>query len=412
MLIRNAKDSAGKAIEVWLRDGKIAAVGLGLLVPEGEEVLDAKGRTVLPAFIDTHCHWRTPGFEYKEDISTGSAAAAAGGYTFVNLMPNTKPVCSSAEIAHAVEAEAARVGLCDANQTVSITKDFDGKTLDHLLTLPEDIKFITEDGNGVMNNAVMARAFAIATERSLTIMSHAEDREISPWDYRLAENIETVRNCHLAEYYGTRLHMCHVSTRESVDAVRMSRMRGARVSCEVTPHHLWFDDSRLTYRVNPPIRKADDVNALIDAIKDGTVTCIGTDHAPHLLKEKQGGALKAVSGMPMIQFSLVAIMELVREGVLTIEQLVQKMCHAPAELYHIEKRGFIRPGYYADLVLVNPDSQWTVTSDCILSKCGWSPMEGQTFHSQVEKTFVNGHLVYHNHQVDKAHRGKELRFKR
>ncbi len=213
MLIRNAKDSAGKAIEVWLRDGKIAAVGLGLLVPEGEEVLDAKGRTVLPAFIDTHCHWRTPGFEYKEDISTGSAAAAAGGYTFVNLMPNTKPVCSSAEIAHAVEAEAARVGLCDANQTVSITKDFDGKTLDHLLTLPEDIKFITEDGNGVMNNAVMARAFAIATERGLTIMSHAEDREISPWDYRLAENIETVRNCHLAEYYGTRLHMCHVSTR-------------------------------------------------------------------------------------------------------------------------------------------------------------------------------------------------------
>ena len=412
MLIRNAKDSAGKAIEVWLRDGKIAAVGLGLLVPEGEEVLDAKGRTVLPAFIDTHCHWRTPGFEYKEDISTGSAAAAAGGYTFVNLMPNTKPVCSSAEIAHAVEAEAARVGLCDANQTVSITKDFDGKTLDHLLTLPEDVKFITEDGNGVMNNAVMARAFAIATERGLTIMSHAEDREISPWDYRLAENIETVRNCHLAEYYGTRLHMCHVSTKESVDTVRMSRMKGARVSCEVTPHHLWFDDSRLTYRVNPPIRKADDVNALIDAIKDGTVTCIGTDHAPHLLKEKQGGALKAVSGMPMIQFSLVAIMELVREGVLTIEQLVQKMCHAPAELYHIEKRGFIRPGYYADLVLVNPDSQWTVTSDCILSKCGWSPMEGQTFHSQVEKTFVNGHLVYHNHQVDKAHRGKELRFKR
>ena len=287
MLVRNAKDSAGKAIEVWLRDGKIAAVGSGAALPEGEEVLDAKGRTVLPAFIDTHCHWRTPGFEYKEDISTGSAAAAAGGYTFVNLMPNTKPVCSSAEIAHAVEAEAARVGLCDANQTVSITKDFDGKTLNHLLTLPEDIKFITEDGNGVMNNAVMARAFAIATERGLTIMSHAEDREISPWDYRLAENIETVRNCHLAEYYGTRLHMCHVSTRESVDAVRMSRMRGARVSCEVTPHHLWFDDSRLTYRVNPPIRKADDVTALIDAIKDGTVTCIGTDHAPHTARRRR-----------------------------------------------------------------------------------------------------------------------------
>ena len=161
---------------------------------------------------------------------------------------------------------------------------------DSLKTLPAGVKFITEDGNGVMNNAVMARAFAIATERGLTIMSHAEDREISPWDYRLAENIETVRNCHLAEYYGTRLHMCHVSTRESVDAVRMSRMRGARVRCEVTPHHLWFDDSRLSYRVNPPIRKADDVTALIDAIKDGTVTCIGTDHAPHTAEEKEKGA--------------------------------------------------------------------------------------------------------------------------
>ena len=135
-------------------------------------------------------------------------------------------------------------------------------------------------------------------------------------------------------------------------------------------------------------------------------------HAPHLLKEKEGGALKAVSGMPMIQFSLVAIMELVREGVLSIEQLVQKMCHAPAELYNIERRGYLRPGYQADLVLVNPDHEWTVTADCVLSKCGWSPMEGQKFHSRVEKTFVNGDLVYSDNKVDESHRGQELRFKR
>ena len=202
-------------------------------------------------------------------------------------MPNTKPVCSSAEIAHAVEAEAARVGLCDANQTVSITKDFDGKTLDHLLTLPEDIKFITEDGNGVMNNAVMARAFAIATERGLTIMSHAEDREISPGTTAWPR---TSRLCATAIWPSTTAPGCTCATSppgNPVDAVRMSRMRGARVSCEVTPHHLWFDDSRLTYRVNPPIRKADDVTALIDAIKDGTVTCIGTDHAPHTAEEKE-----------------------------------------------------------------------------------------------------------------------------
>ena len=168
---------------------------------------------------------------------------------------------------HEVEEKAREIGLCDANQTVSITKNFDGHTIDHLLDLPDDIKFITEDGNGVMNNATMARVFAVAAERGLTVMSHAEDREISPLDYRLAENIETVRNCHLAEYYGTRLHMCHVSTKESVDMVRQSRRRGAMVSCEVTPHHLWFDDSRLQYKVNPPIRKADDVAALVTELR-------------------------------------------------------------------------------------------------------------------------------------------------
>ena len=392
MLIRNAKNSAGKPVEVWLCDGKIAAVGLGLLVPEGETVLDAKGRTVLPAFIDTHCHWRTPGFEYKEDIATGSAAAAAGGYTFVNLMPNTKPVCSSAEIAHAVEAEAARVGLCDANQTVSITKDFDGKTLDHLLTLPEDVKFITEDGNGVMNNAVMARAFAIATERGLTIMSHAEDREISPWDYRLAENIETVRNCHLAEYYGTRLHMCHVSTRESVDAVRMSRMRGARVSCEVTPHHLWFDDSRLTYRVNPPIRKADDVNALIDAIKDGTVTCIGTDHAPHTAEEKEKGA----AGMVGLETAFgVCYTKLCREQRIPLEMLSFLMSAGPAAVLGLaDHKGLLEPGYDADVVLVDIDHMYEVHADELHSKSKNCPYDGALLYGKVVTTIKGGKVTF------------------
>ena len=346
MLIRNAKDSAGKAIEVWLRDGKIAAVGLGLLVPEGEEVLDAKGRTVLPAFIDTHCHWRTPGFEYKEDISTGSAAAAAGGYTFVNLMPNTKPVCSSAEIAHAVEAEAARVGLCDANQTVSITKDFDGKTLDHLLTLPEDIKFITEDGNGVMNN----------------------------------------------EYYGTRLHMCHVSTRESVDAVRMSRMRGARVSCEVTPHHLWFDDSRLTYRVNPPIRKADDVTALIDAIKDGTVTCIGTDHAPHTAEEKEKGA----AGMVGLETAFgVCYTKLCREQRLPLEMLSFLMSAGPAAVLGLaDRKGMLEPGYDADIVLVDLDHMYEVHADELHSKSKNCPYDGALLYGKVVTTIKGGKVTF------------------
>ena len=387
MLIRNAKDYNGKPVELWLRDGKIAAVGLGLLVPDGEEVLDAKGRTVLPAFIDTHCHWRTPGFEYKEDIATGSAAAAAGGYTFVNLMPNTKPVCSSAEIAHAVEAEAKRIGLCDANQTVSITRDFDGKTIDHLATLPDDIKFITEDGHGVMNNAVMARVFALATERGLTVMSHAEDSDISPWDYRLAENIETVRNCHLAEYYGTRLHMCHVSTKEAIRTIRQSQYNGGRVTCEVTPHHLWFDETRLQYRVNPPIRQAEDVDALVKAIKDGVVSCIGTDHAPHTPEDKANGA----AGMVGLETAFaVCYTKLCRECGLPLEHVSALMSAGPAAVMNLPTKGLVAPGFDADLVLVDIDHMFTVDASKLHSKSKNCPYDGQSFYGKVMLTLKAG----------------------
>ena len=239
MLLINAVNAEGRPVELYVKDGKIAAVGqdLAALAGENETVLDAGGLTVLPAFVDLHCHWRTPGFEYKEDVETGSRAAAAGGYTFVNLMPNTKPVCPSAAQAMQVEQKAAEVGLCDVNQTVSITENFDGVSIDHLKTLPASVKFITEDGHGVQDNATMARAFAICTQRDITVMSHAEDMEISPWDYRLAEDLETVRNCWLSEYYQTRLHMCHVSTRGALEAIQMAKLRGAPVTCEVTPHH-------------------------------------------------------------------------------------------------------------------------------------------------------------------------------
>ena len=391
MLIRHAKDCNGRACDLWLRDGKIAAIGQDLPAPEGEEVLDARGLTVLPAFLDTHCHWRTPGFEYKEDVATGSAAAAAGGYTFVNLMPNTRPVCSSAEIAHAVQAEAAAVGLCDANQTVSITRDFDGKTLDHLLSLPEDVKFITEDGHGVQDNAVMARAFAIASERGLTILSHAEDMEISPWDYRLAENLETLRNCHLAEYYGTRLHMCHVSTKEAIRAIRQSQFSGGRVTCEVTPHHLWFDDTRLQYKVNPPIRTAEDVDALVEGIKNGTVSCIGTDHAPHTAEDKAGGA----AGMVGLETAFaVCYTKLCRECGLPLEHLSALMSAGPAAVMNLPAKGLVAPGFDADLVLVDIDHMFTVDAQKLHSKSKNCPYDGQSFYGKIMLTLKAGKETY------------------
>ena len=394
MLLINAVNAEGRPVELYVKDGRIAAVGqdLAALAGENETVLDAGGLTVLPAFVDLHCHWRTPGFEYKEDIETGSRAAAAGGYTFVNLMPNTKPVCSSAAQAMQVERKAAEVGLCDVNQTVSITENFDGKTIDHLKTLPASVKFITEDGHGVQDNATMARAFAICTQRDITVMSHAEDMEISPWDYRLAEDIETVRNCWLSEYYQTRLHMCHVSTKESIDAIRMSRLKGARVSCEVTPHHLWFDDSRLQYKVNPPIRKADDVTALIEAIRDGTVTCIGTDHAPHTAEEKEKGA----AGMVGLETAFgVCYTKLCREQRLPLELLSFLMSAGPAAVLGLaDHKGMLAPGYDADVVLVDLDHMYEVSAEDLHSKSKNCPYDGTLLYGKVVTTIKGGKVTF------------------
>ena len=388
MLLKNARLASGQPVDLLLKNGLIAAMGLDLAA-DGEEVLDCAGRTVLPAFVDLHCHWRTPGFEYKEDIETGSRAAAAGGYTFVNLMPNTKPVCSSADIAHSVMAEAERVGLCGANQSVSITENFDGHTLDHLKTLPEDLKFITEDGKGVQSGDVMAKAFAIAAQRGLVIMSHAEDMDISSWDYRLAENIETIRNLHLCEYYGTRLHMCHVSTREAVEAIGQSKWKGAPVTCEVTPHHLWFADT--DYRVNPPIRTADDVGALIEAIRLGVVDAIATDHAPHTDEEKAAGA----AGMVGLETAFgVCYTKLCKENGLPLARLAELMSTAPAEILGLAGHGRVLPGYAADLTLVELDTPYTVDKNALHSKSRNCPYDGAQLFGRVDLTLKGGKITW------------------
>ena len=408
MIIKNAKTADGRVLDLWLQDGRIYAMGIGLPT-HGQEVLDAQGRTVLPGFIDLHCHWRTPGFEYKEDLSTGSAAAAAGGYTFVNLMANTKPVCSDAAQAHAVMSEAARIGLCDVNQTVSITRDFDGRTLDHLKSLPQDLRFISDDGKGVASNDVMAHAFAIAHERGLVIMSHAEEMEISPWDYRLAENLETVRNLHLADYYDARLHLCHVSTKEAVEAVEAAKWKGTPVTCEVTPHHLWFHDvDRMIdpntgkpvpqagseangLRVNPPIRAREDVEALVRGIVSGTVDAIATDHAPHTPEDKANGA----AGMVGLEtaFGVCYTALCVQRG-LPLELLGRLMSTNPAAILGLPGKGRLGVGMDADLVLVDLDTPYVVDRDKLHSKSHNSPYHGQQLYGRVCTTIKGGRITY------------------
>ena len=393
MLIQHARDAAGTPVDLLLREGRIAALGTdlsGLAQPE-EPVLDAAGRTVLPAFIDLHCHWRTPGFTHKEDLETGSRAAAAGGYTYVNLMPNTKPVMSDAAAAWDLMQKVEAIGLCSANQTLSITKDFDGRTLDHLKTLPEWVHFITEDGHGVQDSAVMARAFAICQQKGVTIMSHAEEMNISPWDYRLAEDIETVRNLYLSQYYNTRLHMCHVSTRGAIEAIAAAKWKGAPVTCEVTPHHLWFTRDDCDYRVNPPIREADDVAALIDHIQAGTVDAIATDHAPHTEEDK----LKGAAGMVGLETAFgVCYTKLCREQGLPLSLLSRLMSENPAGILGLEGKGRLAVGADADLVLVDLDTPYTVDPAALHSKSHNCPYAGAQLYGRVLTTIKGGRITW------------------
>ena len=220
----------------------------------------------------------------------------------------------------------------------------------------------------------------------------------------------------LAREANARLHIMHISTAKELRLFSDAPLAEKRITAEACVSHLLFtedDYGTLGARIkcNPAIKTAEDRKALQEAVNSGLIDAIATDHAPHLLNEKEGGALKAMSGMPMIQFSLVSMLELVDKGIFPIEKVVEKMSHAPAQMYQINNRGFIHKGYQADLVLVRPDSEWTVTADCILSKCKWSPLEGRTLHWKVEKTFVNGHLLYNNGEIDDTYRGQELRFR-
>lgn len=391
MLIQHARlvDAGGEREgDILIRDGRIAAVGEGLAAAGGEPVLDAAGLVAMPAFIDLHTHFRTPGFEHKETVETGSRAAARGGYTFVNCMPNTNPVCSCGAIAQSVMDEAKRVGLCDVNQCVSITKDFDGKTVSHLRALPKNLRFISEDGKGVRESKVMYEAMSIAAEKGLTVMSHAEDMDLSATDYRLAENLETARNLYLSASTGAKLHMCHVSTKEALEDILTAKRRGGNVTFEVTPHHIWFCHNE--FRVNPPIRQQADVDALIRAMLADEVDAIATDHAPHTPQDKQNGAPGCV-GLETA-FS-VCYTKLCRQHGMPLSRLSRMMSRTPAQIMGLNK-GLLQPGFDGDVVLVAPDEEYTVNPDEFAGKSHNTPYAGLRLAGRVRATVKQGVLTY------------------
>lgn len=380
--------------DLLIRDGKIAEIGDDL--PFEGPVIDAHGMCLMPAFIDLHAHFRDPGFTWKEDILTGGLSALKGGYTFVNLMGNTSPVCSDMDTVEYVLDKAMELDLVQVHQCVSITRGFDGKDISHLDNLDERVKMITDDGKGVSSSFVMYKAMEKAWENGLILMSHAEDDQITPIDYRLSENLETVRNIYLALYTKARLHLTHVSTEEAIEEIRRGKLKGQNITCDVTPHHIALWDN--PYRVNPPIRTRKDVEALINGIKDGTVDAIATDHAPHTKEDKIKGS-PGLSGLETA-FSVTHTV-LIRDHGIDLKLLSRLMSGRPAEIMKIDK-GRLMEGYDADLVLLDLDGKFIVDSSSFVSKGKNTPFEGHELQGEVLMTIKAGEIKYMNKSCEEV----------
>lgn len=424
-------------------DGEfIAEVGEGQpsqqLLSECETKEDADGAWVIPGAIDDQVHFRDPGLTYKADIESESAAAVAGGVTSYMDMPNTKPPTVTLEALEAKNRRASEVSLANYGFFIGATNDNINTLLATDYTYTPGVKVFlgASTGNMLVDNKDELKA--IFSEVPAIIAIHSEDEmlirrnreyyvkrygEDLPVQYHpLIRSTEvcyksTARAVEMAHKYNTRLHVLHLSTARELELFDNCPLEQKRITAEVCVHHLWFCDedyARLGNLIkwNPAVKSWNDRAALREALILGYVDIVATDHAPHLLSEKQGSCLKAASGGPLVQHSLLAMLELAGQKVFTPELVVDKMCHAPAKLFHIVKRGYLRKGYYADVVVVDRHVPLTVRTENILSKCGWSPFEGYTFHNSVRQTYVNGNLVYDQGVIYRNSRGSRLRFEK
>lgn len=402
-----------------------------------DQVIDASGCFVLPGVIDDHVHFREPGLTRKADIESESRAAAFGGVTSYFEMPNTNPQTTTLE---ALEDKFA-LGAQKSHVNYSF---FFGATNDNVDSFDRldvhripGIKLFMGSSTGNMlvdKYESLQQIFVKAKKLGLPVMTHCEDTDIinrnmaayqkkygEDPDVKFHPEIRSAEACYessslavkLVKESGAHLHIAHVTTARELEFFG----KDENITGEAVIAHLYFSDEdyadkKAFIKCNPAIKTVKDRQALREALADGRISVVGTDHAPHEWKDKLGGCAKAASGMPMVQFSLVSMLELVDEGVLSIERMVEVMSHHPAKLFQVDKRGFLRPGYQADIVIVRPHTAWTVQKEIIQSKCGWSPMEGHEYQWQVEQTICNGHLIYNKGEFDEAYRGEELTFRK
>lgn len=402
---------------------------------QADEVVDGNNCWLLPGVIDTHVHFREPGLTRKADIASESRAAAAGGVTTVLDMPNVIPTTTTPEALQTKADLFAQKSVVNYGLFYGITQDniSEALTLDPQTFCGYKVFLGSSTGGMLMNNPTMLHHLFSNTQRVIAVHSESEDiiranaeqlrQELHSDDIPVTYHprvrsreacIEaTEQVIKLAEETGAQLHVCHITTAEELALI--NRQKHAHISAEACVAHLWFCDADYEtqgtrIKCNPAIKSAADRDALRQGLTDGNITLVATDHAPHQMADKNGGALKAASGMPSIQYSLLTMLELMYQGICRLNDVVRLMCHAPAERYGIAHRGYIRVGYHADFVLLDPEQTTMVTPQHIESTCGWSPFEGQTYHHRVTGTWVNGQRIFDGDKVSDLYRGESVRF--
>jgi dihydroorotase len=423
--------------DVLIRDGKIERIGSLPSTLKFDQEIDLTGKWLIPGLIDDQVHFREPGLTHKATIGSEARAAVAGGVTSFMEMPNTQPPATNLPALEAKFARAAETSLANYSFFFGATNH----NLDAIKAVnPKEVCGVkvfmgSSTGDMLVDNPTTLEG--IFQNSPTLIATHCEDTPMikqaeaaakARWgeDVPAAEHphIRSVEACYasssmaaeLARRHQARLHILHITTAKELSLFSNAPLKNKRLTAEACVHHLWFseeDYAQLGHKIkcNPAIKTKADRDAVRAAVASGVIDVIATDHAPHTREEKAQSYFKAPSGLPLVQHSLLVLLELVRQGAFSLETAITRACHAPADLFGITNRGYLREGYWADLVVINPQATTTVTAANTLYQCGWSPLEGQTFGHQIERTFVNGHCVFENGKIhDHAPRGQRLKF--
>ena len=409
----------GQPVDVVVRDGTVVELAPGLTAPEGAEVLDGDGLVLLPGFVDLHTHLREPGGEESEDIATGSAAAALGGFTAVHAMPNTDPVADNEVVVEHVRRRGEEVGLVDVHPVGAVTVGLEGARMAELGTMARSrarVRMFSDDGRCVHDPLIMRRALEYAAALDAVVAQHAEDHRLTAgaqahegdvasrlglagWPATAEETI-VARDCALAREAGAALHVCHVSSARTVDVLRAAKATGVRVSAEVTPHHLLLTDALLTaydpvHKVNPPLRTAEDTRAVRAALTEGVIDVVATDHAPHAAHYKDTEWAAARPGMLGLQTALsVTVLAVLEPGLLDWRGVARVLSERPAQIAGLPDQGRpIAVGEPATFALVDPDGAWTVRGAALASRASNTPYEGMRLPATVVATLLRGRVT-------------------